>query len=315
MTPKADHNQPMNAARLLLLACCSAAALLCAVLATTSGCAPRQVVTTYVLDAQAPPRTPRAAAPRWILLVAEPRAEAGCDTPRMAYTKTPLALEYYTQSAWVDTPARLLTPLLVDALERSRGFDVVLPTPTSVDGNIRLETTLIRLQQEFQPQPPSRARLTVRVKLIDIATNHVLGTELLEVVEVAPSEDAYGGVQAANRAVQRLLQNIQAFTLRYAPEKDRFGEALPGTGTPLPEPVGNRPAAPPPRAAVAAPPPVRTTVKTRPVVAPSPAADPGDHQTPLGGRPIPRRGAGGAAAAMKVATQLQDAGDSLNEGT
>jgi hypothetical protein len=67
----------------------------------------------------------------------------------------------------------------------------------------------------------------VRAKLIDIPTDHVLGTQLFEIVEPAPSEDAYGGVQAANKAVQRLLGELQEFALRYAPEKNKFGQGLP----------------------------------------------------------------------------------------
>jgi cholesterol transport system auxiliary component len=213
-----------------------------AVLLGLGGCVPQQVINTYLLDARAAERPALAAGARnSVLLVAEPRADAGFDTPRIAYTRTPFALEYYTQSTWVDNPARMLIPLLVDALERSRGFDVVLPMPTSVDGDLRLETTLIRLQQEFQPQPPSQVRLTLRAKLIDIPSNHVLGTQLFEVVETAPSEDAYGAVQAANKAVQQVLEKIQDFAVRYAPEKNKFGQALPGAGTA----VSGVPAVPP----------------------------------------------------------------------
>ena len=217
----------------ILQLCCGIVLILSvAVFAGGEGCAPRQVVTTYILDSRAAERhLPVTGVPNQVLLVAEPQAAAGFDTPRIAYTKTPFALEYYTQSNWVDTPARMLVPLLVDALERSKGFDVVLPQPTSVNGDLRLETTLIRLQQEFQPQASSRVRLTVRAKLIDIPTDHVLGTQLFEIVEPAPSEDAYGGVQAANKAVQRWLGELQEFTLRYAPEKNKFGQGLPAAAS------------------------------------------------------------------------------------
>ncbi len=248
------------------------------------GCAPQQVVTTYMLDSRAAERSlPVAGSPNRVLLVAEPQAAAGFDTPRIAYTKTPFALEFYTQSNWVDTPARMLVPLLVDALERSKGFDVVLPQPTSVNGDLRLETTIIRLQQEFQPQAPSRVRLAVRAKLIDIPTDHVLGTQLFEIVEPAPSEDAYGGVQAANKAVQRLLGELQEFALRYALEKNKFGQGLPAAaavavnviGVPAVVPglvkpavavthPGARPAAPAPKPALAQPQPKPKRVAATP---------------------------------------------------
>jgi len=272
------HNKkavkPMRTTGSILKSCCDIVLLaLLAVFAGGGGCAPQQFVTTYLLDSRAAVRPlPVASAPNQVLLIAEPQAAAGFDTPRIAYTKTPFALEYYTQSNWVDTPARMLVPLLVDALERSKGFDVVLPLPTSVNGDLRLETTIIRLQQEFQPQAPSRVRLAVRAKLIDIPTNHVLGTQLFEIVEPAPSEDAYGGVQAANKAVQRLLGELQEFALRYAPEKNKFGQGLPAAaaiavnviGVPAVVPGAVKPAVAVTRPAAPAPKPALAQLQSKP---------------------------------------------------
>jgi cholesterol transport system auxiliary component len=169
---------------------------------------------TYLLDAQvalSPLGRPR----EHVLLVAEPRAEAGFDTPRIAYSREPAALEYYNDSSWVDTPTRMLSPLLVRALEASNAFRAVLTPPPLVPVDLRLDVNLIRLRQEFFQQP-SRVRVTLRAKLIDVATSHVLSTQLFEAVEPAPSEDAAGGVQAANRAVARLLGEITAFVLNHA---------------------------------------------------------------------------------------------------
>lgn len=185
-----------------------------ALLVSLLACTPPPVVTTYVLDARISER-PVARPAGGVLLVTEPRAEPGFDTARIAYLRTPHALAYYTQSSWVDTPARMLLPLLVNAMEGSRTFNAVLATPTGASGDLRLETSLIRLQQEFLEQP-SKVRLTVRVKLIDPASRHVLATQLFEVVEPAPTEDAYGGVQAANRAVQQLLEQVREFVVRNA---------------------------------------------------------------------------------------------------
>jgi cholesterol transport system auxiliary component len=171
---------------------------------------------TYLLDAQFA-MEPAEHSGRQTVLVTEPRAEAGFDTPRIAYSQAPAALNYYTQSSWVDTPARMLLPLIVRVLEDSRAFKAVLTPPASVPVDLRLDINLIRLQQEFL-QHPSRVRITLRAKLIDEATRHILATQLFEAIEIAPSEDAYGGVQAATRATERLLREIRAFVLEYAPQ-------------------------------------------------------------------------------------------------
>jgi len=168
---------------------------------------------TYLLDAQLA-MGPAEFSSQKTLLVAEPRAEAGFDTPRIAYSQAPAALTYYTQSSWIDTPTRMLLPLLVQVLEDSQAFAAVVTPPALVPVDLRLDINLIRLQQEFLQQP-SRVRITLRAKLIDMATNHILATQLFEAIELAPSEDAYGGVQAATKATARLLREIRAFVLEY----------------------------------------------------------------------------------------------------
>ena len=42
-----------------------------------------------------------------------------------------------------------------------------------------------------------------------------MATQVFEVFEPAPSEDAYGAARAANAAVQKLLGDMIPFALRY----------------------------------------------------------------------------------------------------
>jgi cholesterol transport system auxiliary component len=57
----------------------------------------------------------------------------------------------------------------------------------------------------------------LRAQLIDVASLRVLSTQLFEAVEIAPSENAYGGVQAANIALGRLLGELADFVLATMP--------------------------------------------------------------------------------------------------
>lgn len=165
----------------------------------------------YVLDATIEPR-PQVKPVDKVLLVNTPEAQPGFDTRRIAYTRTPLSLDYYTKSVWADTPARMLGPLVVRALEKSGAFRAVVAAPTSAAADVRLDTTIVRLQHAFYQQP-SQVQLTVRAKLLDVGTREVLATWLFEIVEPAPSEDAYGGVQAANRAMGRMLEELTDFVI------------------------------------------------------------------------------------------------------
>jgi cholesterol transport system auxiliary component len=145
-----------------------------------------------------------------VLAVSEPRAGPGFNTPQMAYLRQPHGLDYFTVNRWADRPSRMLGSLLVLALEQTGRFRAIVQTPGVVPADIRLDTELIRLQQDFGTQP-SRVQLTLRAQLIDVAGKRVIAVKLFDEVENATSDDAYGGVIAANRAVQRVLDQLVDF--------------------------------------------------------------------------------------------------------
>ncbi|MCB1776018.1 MAG: membrane integrity-associated transporter subunit PqiC [Candidatus Competibacteraceae bacterium] len=149
-----------------------------------------------------------------ILLVTVSKGAPGFDSRRMAYTREPPKLDYYNDSVWSDTPAKMLLPLLVRAFEATSAFKAVVSPPSPVLADLRVNMDLISLQQEFM-MLPSRVRLMMRIKVMDMKSKHVLGTRIFEIVELAPSENAHGEAQAANDAVRKLLGEVTAFVLNY----------------------------------------------------------------------------------------------------
>jgi cholesterol transport system auxiliary component len=138
------------------------------------------------------------------LLVSAPRGGPGLDGPRIAYVKRPNELRYFGRARWVEPPARMLGPLMVRALERTGRFQAVTEVAPGSARGLRLESEIVRLQQEFTDRP-SRVRFTLRLELTDVAARRIIGTREIETVEIAPSDDAPGGVAAANAAVKRAL--------------------------------------------------------------------------------------------------------------
>jgi len=141
------------------------------------------------------------------LVVNVPVAQPGFDTPRMAYTQRPYEVSYYATHQWADSPARMMTPVLIQALEQTGYWRAIVPMPTSVRGDHRVEIDQLELVQDFL-QKPSRIHLTLRVQLIKLPEHLVLGTRLFDVVEVSFTDDAYGGAVAANRAADKLVREI-----------------------------------------------------------------------------------------------------------
>jgi cholesterol transport system auxiliary component len=128
----------------------------------------------------------------------------------MAYLLRPHEVRYYASNQWADTPSRMLARLLTQVLDRSGPWRTVVQLPSSVRGNYRLDTEDLAIQQEFFSQP-SRLRLTLHIQLVELPTQTVIAARRFEIVEDALSDDAYGGVLAANRAVTKLLDQTAAW--------------------------------------------------------------------------------------------------------
>lgn len=169
-------------------------------------------VKTYVLEPAVAPAapTPTSQPTSAVVIVAEPRSQSGYATARMAYVKRDYALDYFASSQWADTPARMLQPLLVNALEATAHYTAVLRAPAAVASGLRLDTEVVHMEQVFVAQP-SRMHIALRVQMIDPQRGQVLGTRVFDVSAPAPTEDAYGGVRAANQMLTPLLKDIAAF--------------------------------------------------------------------------------------------------------
>jgi cholesterol transport system auxiliary component len=141
------------------------------------------------------------------LIVNPPHAASGFDSQRILYVRTDHQLEYFAHSEWVDTPARMLAPLIVSAVERSGAYRAVVLTPSAAAGDLRLDSEIVRLQHEFGSQP-SRVRFTLRAYIVHNSTRRVLAWREFDATESSASEDPYGGVVAANHAVQKVLQQV-----------------------------------------------------------------------------------------------------------
>jgi len=150
----------------------------------------------------------RANAP--VLFVAIPQANGAYDTARIAYMQQQYGLRYYTRSSWADTPARMLAPLMAEALNASGQYQALYASPGRVSADLRLDTELLRFHQDFTRRP-SEMHVTLRAQLVDLGAQRVIASRLFDIREAAPSEDTYGGVLAANRAVALLLDELAAF--------------------------------------------------------------------------------------------------------
>jgi cholesterol transport system auxiliary component len=171
--------------------------------ALEAGPLPVAVPVTTSASAERPSR-------RLSLIVSATQAAPGFDSSRIVFMREPQRRESYALSEWVDTPARMLTPLIVAALASDDLHRSVISTSGAVSADLRLDTELVRLQQNFSSEP-SRVRLTLRATLVDAQSLRVLAWQEFDAEQPSVSEDARGGVTAAQQVAQRVLDALRSF--------------------------------------------------------------------------------------------------------
>jgi cholesterol transport system auxiliary component len=147
------------------------------------------------------------------VFVSQPDAAPGANTQKMAYVKEAYQLEYFTKNQWVDKPANMLLPLIVQTLQNTHRFKAVVGAPFSGVSDLRLDTTVLALRQNFMTKP-GEEDLVVYAQLIRTSTQEVIASQRFAVQTPVANATPYGGVQAANQAVAVFLQQLTQFVLK-----------------------------------------------------------------------------------------------------
>lgn len=165
---------------------------------------------TYAITSLKNQTLPVRAKTKLSLLVTVPSANPGYQTNDMVYMLSPYRLQSYADHSWVAPPTQMLMPIFVDAIRQAGYFANVVMAPFSGVTNYRLDTRLIKLQQEFMT-PTSQVQLVVEATLINNTSNVVVATRRFSAAIPAPDNNPYSGVLAANIAAANVSQQIAAF--------------------------------------------------------------------------------------------------------
>ena len=149
------------------------------------------------------------------ILVLVPDQVPAYNTSAMAYTMRPYEIAYYSQSRWSETPAQMLQPLMIQTLQNTHYFRAVLSPPFGGLYDYLLTTQIVKLEQSFIQQPATLV-FVVRAQLNHVTTNRVVATKEFYVTQRMAQNNAYSGVQAANRATEILLRRLAEFCVEYA---------------------------------------------------------------------------------------------------
>jgi len=147
------------------------------------------------------------------LLIMQPTAMDGYDTEEMLYVNQPYQVGVFANNTWISPPATMLLPLMIRSVESSHYFYAVATDPNVSVTDYRLESKLIRLQQNFLTKP-SQIELVMQVMLMRSSDNHLVATRTIRERVPCASDTPMGGAMAANQATQKLTGKITRFVIK-----------------------------------------------------------------------------------------------------
>lgn len=147
---------------------------------------------------------------KYTLLVSSPTASPGYDTKKMLYNKKPYEIMPFAKNQWAGPPAKMLQPLLIQAIRDTGYFHAVLAPPLSARRHWLLKTNLLELRQDFT-YSPSCIHMSIQVEIIDKPNDKVVNSQVFSTQVNTFKNTPYEGVIAANKATRILLNRIADF--------------------------------------------------------------------------------------------------------
>ena len=149
------------------------------------------------------------------LLITPTEAVNGYQTEEMHYSTTTYALNNFTKNAWFSPPATMIYPLIIQSVQHSGYFSAVSSGVYTSKTQYRLDTQLLKLQQNFLKKP-SVLELEVKAVVTRVSDNQILASRTFKQQIACPYDSPYGGVIAANKATKRLTKDITQFVIHHA---------------------------------------------------------------------------------------------------
>ncbi len=116
----------------------------------------------------------------------------------------------YLNSRWSNNISQLLQGTLIDILERSKLFKVVLTDSSTVKEDYRLESNIFIFEHEVR-EKQSHSVVSIQFTLIDADTGKLLKSKRFSYREKTTTIDAKGYVVASNIIIEKLARDLIAW--------------------------------------------------------------------------------------------------------
>ncbi|MGH6897344.1 MAG: ABC-type transport auxiliary lipoprotein family protein [Geminicoccaceae bacterium] len=148
----------------------------------------------------------------WSLVVDRPTIDRAIDTARIARMKG-VEIEYYANANWVDRPAAMIEPLIIQSFRNSGAIDVVADRRSDVRGDFVLQTNIAAFQVQQADSGASEARVVMSARLMAMPRREVVGTTEIGRSVPARAGDLESIVLALDDALGKVLKRLVEWTL------------------------------------------------------------------------------------------------------
>lgn len=151
----------------------------------------------------------------WQLVVEEPTASGGLNTPRIARRSNPTELAYFANASWTDRAPEMVQTLMVESFENSGAIVAVGRKAIGLRSDFDLKSELREFQAEYvDAEGAPLVRVRLNVKLIKQPRRSIVAFENFEATQRAAGGSMEAIVAAFDEALGKVLRQIVQWTLR-----------------------------------------------------------------------------------------------------
>jgi cholesterol transport system auxiliary component len=150
----------------------------------------------------------------WQLVIEEPIAARGLDTPRIAVRPSPTQLQYVAGSRWTSRAPKMVQTLLVESFENSGRIVAVGRHAIGLRSDYNLKTELREFQAEYYDgEKIGLVRVRLNAKLIKQPQQEIIASENFERLVRAENEGMQAIVDAFDEALGGVMKKVVVWTL------------------------------------------------------------------------------------------------------
>lgn len=124
------------------------------------------------------------------------------------YLKTNQEIGNYLYSRWIDSPSAMIENRFTAELQKSALFSAVIPASSHAKGDYLLESNLHAFYHRIYDDQTSDGVIDITYRLIDTKSKTTVATQHFTLVHPSQTNNAKGGVDALNNALNALNSQV-----------------------------------------------------------------------------------------------------------